>query len=123
MKTPFDWMLYIYLGKTLGTEAKEEAIRTHISRAYYGLYNRLRIYKGLTTRYRPHQELIEKLKEANDFDDEKELAKLLSDMRKFRVDADYNGIIEIDEKYARAFWEKLDKAIRLFEKNTKTDES
>jgi len=113
----FDWNKYIQLGKELGQGDKPEYLRAAISRAYYGLYNRLRIYKHLTTKYRPHKELIDKLALAKEFEEEREISGLLQDLKKFREEADYDGIKNIDKRYAKEFWTKFDQALELFENN------
>lgn len=121
MKTSFNWMLFVILGRTLAETTREEDIRAGISRAYYGLYNRIRIYEGLTTKYRPHQELFDKLNKADNFDEEPRLAGLLKKLKSFREEVDYDGITKVDEAYAREFWRNLHEALELFERNTRED--
>ncbi|PWV53515.1 hypothetical protein [Chitinophaga sp. S165] len=113
----FDWDLYIKLGKKLCTTNNEEEVRAGISRAYYGLYNKLRIYKGLTTKFRPHKELIDKLLLAEEFDEEEDLSKLLQDLKECREQVDYDGIKRIDSQYSNRFWMKLEEALQIFNQN------
>lgn len=114
----FDWNLYISLGRNLCATNDEENIRAGLSRAYYGLYNKLRIYKALTTKWRPHKDLIDKLLLAENFDEEEDLSKLLSDLKVIREEVDYNGFVKIDARYSERFWLKLDAALEIFDNNT-----
>ena len=114
---PFDWNKYIELGRSLSSKEEPEYMRAGISRAYYGIYNLLRIEVGITTRYKPHKELIEKLAKAEKYDDQTQLSKLLEDLKQDREKADYDGIHLIDKRYSTKFWIRLDKALELYTDN------
>ena len=113
----FDWNQYIDVGRELCSKKEQKYIRAGISRAYYGLYNKLRLHKGLTTRYRPHKELIDKLLLAEIFEEEADLSFYLQQLKKFREESDYDGIQVVDERYSKDFWLRFDTALEIFEKN------
>lgn len=114
---PFDWNEYIKLGRELSKENDPACLRAGISRAYYGIYNLLRINVGHTTRYKPHKDLIDKLAAAEKYDDQAQLSKLLEDLKQNREEADYDGILNIDQRYSSKFWIRLDKALQLYTDN------
>jgi len=77
----------------------------------------LKINVDHTTKYRPHKDLIDKLAAAEKYDDQAQLSKLLEDLKQGREEADYDGILNIDQTYSSKFWIRLEKALRFYTDN------
>jgi uncharacterized protein (UPF0332 family) len=105
----FDWLLYIKMTEKLlrrKPKGMEEAyLRTAISRAYYGIFGKLR--QDLETRgikfpgnRNIHQELIKKLKASSDAL-ELQAGVQLDRLRRERNSADYDANAYFDQTRAR----------------------
>lgn len=98
----FDWGKFIELAEKLQQEKSEEAFRTAVSRAYYGVFCPLRNLKRLRgyTTGNVHRELIDRLK-ASQNKTEQEIGQILDDLRKERNHADYDERKPIGEKLSQ----------------------
>ncbi|WP_448589768.1 HEPN domain-containing protein [Thermodesulfobium sp.] len=124
----FDWKDYIKLAQKLYIESNKDSIeeaynRSVISRSYYGIFCISRIKAGLES-YKPsketdpgtHKKVISYYKSSNKLD-EKELGKILDELRKWRNDADYEGRKGIDKNAAERAILKANEALKLLGEN------
>lgn len=103
----FDWRTYFDLANDLIKLKTETAYRAAISRAYYSVYNILRVRANYVNRNgtSSHKDFINSLKNPGDdlydaflFEDRDDLVYIgnqLDDLRKARNEADYNGIVTV----------------------------
>ncbi len=95
---PFDWENFISLADQLvnRSDADEAAYRSAISRAYYGVFGKIKIYVSATHKIKQspgdaiHQKIIETLKQSED-SQEFSLGNSLSQLRASRNEADYDS--------------------------------
>ena len=87
----FDWKDYVYLAEELLNRPEEAYLRSAISRAYYGVFCIARNRKGCKefTRANVHWEVINKYKNSSDRN-ERNIGRILDNLRRSRNDADYN---------------------------------
>lgn len=94
---PFDWIKFVSLAEELCHEKNDEAaLRSSVSRAYYGAFGKTRIYFSSHYTLREsngdgvHQKIIETLKKSS-IKEEYSLGNTLSLLRTSRNDADYES--------------------------------
>lgn len=107
----FDWYDFVLLGNMLCDIETEEAMRTAISRFYYGFFGIVRRYL-INVRHKfylsdsdvnVHGYVLNELKRSND-STEQEMSKILNKLRIFRNHADYDE--EYDKEFFDDFFEK-----------------
>ncbi len=94
---PFDWSGFISIAENLcDTKNDQASLRTSVSRAYYGVFGKVKIYCLAKYNLRDsfadgiHQKIIGTLKESAN-NQEYSLGNTLSQLRGSRNDADYNS--------------------------------
>ena len=97
----FDWKDYVYLAEELLSRQEESALRSSISRAYYGVFCIARNKKGYknTTEKNVHQKVISEYKNSQDRK-EQNIGRILDKLRESRNKADYNEDRPIDKSLA-----------------------
>lgn len=109
-----NWRTYLTVAQQSINQNDEAFFRTAVSRAYYAVFNSLRLKAGYNTKTEQvefsHQKFIEALKNGEDKIvrnlnlDEDTIAIIgekLNDLRRQRNEADYNGLIHINQKNAK----------------------
>lgn len=115
----FAWKEYFKLAEKLNESSEESYKRSAISRAYYSVFNLIRLKVGYNTRRQAaelsHKKLIDMLKIPTDkhiidLDLEEEDIQVIADeldfLRKERNTADYNGTVEIKARESNRSIEK-----------------
>jgi uncharacterized protein (UPF0332 family) len=109
----FDWSKYHDLACGLAGKDNEENWRSAISRAYYAVFNKLRIKAGYNTSraFASHQTFIKNLIQTEDYifdafvdieeDDLVYIGNQLEALRKDRNQADYDGTTSFDKRRAQ----------------------
>lgn len=97
----FDWKDYVYLAEELLGRQEESALRSSISRAYYGVFCIARNKKGYKnyTGSNVHLTVINAYKNSQDRN-EQSIGQTLDKLRKSRNKADYNEDRLIDKSLA-----------------------
>lgn len=117
----FEWSKFLTIAENLSKNSSEEYIRSSISRAYYSVFNILRLKAEQNTRreQESHIVLIETLKDLkNDIElkegfkhlEDEEIRSIghdLKDFRDLRNRADYDGISNISQQDATEICEKV----------------
>jgi uncharacterized protein (UPF0332 family) len=87
----FDWKDYVYLAEDLLNRPEESYLRSAISRAYYGVFCIARNNKGYKdfAGSNVHWKVINEYKNSSDRN-ERNLGRILDNLRRSRNDADYN---------------------------------
>ncbi len=116
----FSWRTYLDVAIDLKNQNSEACYRSAISRAYYAVYNVLRIRAGYTNRQAEsnHRNLISLLKTPPDelyfrfpFEDKDDLVFIANEsdyLRNNRNKADYNGLDSIGENDCTNSIEKVE---------------
>lgn len=127
----FDWRTYLDLAKSLINSETETSYRAAISRAYYSVYNILRVRANYVSRKgrSSHQDFIKSLQNPSDdlydaflFEDIDDLVYIgneLDYLRKARNDADYDGAITVQRVDCRR---AIDKVECIFDMLDEADE-
>lgn len=97
----FDWKEYICLAEDLLSQAKESYSRSSISRAYYGVFCITRNKKDRKNYAGPnvHQRVIHEYKNSSNRN-EKDVGRILDELRRLRNIADYNEDKTIEKDHA-----------------------
>ena len=90
----FDWKEFQEVGDNLKKTPREAYQRSAVGRYYYSCYVPVKEYfenviRAISPDENSHQAIIEDLRESND-DKEKELGEFLSNLRRYRNNADYH---------------------------------
>lgn len=114
----FDWKKFIELAEILVNQETEEAFRTAVSRSYYGVFGILRNIKGFKKHKGGdvHSKLIESLKKS-DKEKEREIGRLLDELRRYRNYADYSEDRKIDKNLAENCIAKANKILNQLSQN------
>jgi len=97
----FDWRNYVYLAEDLLNRPEESCLRSAISRAYYGVFCIARNTKGYKKFAGPniHWRVINEYKNSSDRN-ERNIGRILDNLRRSRNDADYNEDKSINRELA-----------------------
>jgi uncharacterized protein (UPF0332 family) len=87
----FDWVEYVKLAENFQKKLDESYLRSSISRAYYGIFCIVRNIKGYKdyTKADIHGKVINEYKNSDNLT-EKNIGRILDELRRNRNDADYN---------------------------------
>jgi len=108
----FSWDSYIEFARELKGETDEAKLRTSVSRGYYGVYHKSRIRLGkISKQYVKHEDVIAELRESEKFENGNRLANTLDNLKKDRVDADYDSFKTVTPHTVDVFWKRLDRFI------------
>jgi uncharacterized protein (UPF0332 family) len=115
----FDWTKYLKIAEELSKREDDEAcLRTAISRAYYAVWCFSRDKKGIIPKKfssSQHQIVIEEYWISHN-SIERQIGKLLAQLKKSREIADYETDISVDISQAKHSLFKANKIIQLFQK-------
>lgn len=124
----FDWRDYLELSRLLVVNNNEASFRSAISRAYYAVFNVLRIHAGYNTRGGQdfsHATFIQQLVSANDdiiqklpFHETSDLTHIgneLNELRRLRNSCDYDGTTPPTPKIAQDCIEKVEAIFELLD--------
>jgi uncharacterized protein (UPF0332 family) len=97
----FDWKDYVHLAEDLLNRPEESYLRSAISRAYYGVFCIARNRKGHKefAGSNVHWTVINEYKNSSDRN-ERNIGRILDNLRRSRNDADYNEDKSIDKGLA-----------------------
>jgi len=110
----FDWVKFIKLAENLHLQNTEECFRTAVSRAYFGAFCLIRNYKGYKEYTEPdvHYKVIKSLKTSASLK-EKEMGKLIDDLRRHRNLADYDEEKEVNGEISERCILKANKILEM----------
>ena len=108
---------FLEVADTLKDSSKEAERRTSVSRAYYAVYHYIKAYLSKNHISVPslgHEKLIRYIKNS-EIEQAKELSKMVDDLRRERINADYKiHLRSIDKKSCIFLYLKAQKAIQEF---------
>jgi len=98
----FNWQNFILLAEKLMQNHDEASLRTCISRSYYGVFCIARNKKGFKNYKYPdiHRKVIEEYMNSNK-KEERQIGKILDDLRWWRNKADYDEDERIEHELAK----------------------
>ena len=111
----FDWSSFVVLAENLLSNEEESYFRFSMSRAYYGVFCIARNSKGMKEYKGPyvHKAVISKFKDSNDRS-ERNIGRILDNLRKSRNDSDYNEDIIISKDLAKRRLHQAKQILHIF---------